>query len=69
MRITTIYPINIIAIPLAKDDPRIDILCEYCLGAILSSIIYWYEYKPFTSEKLASLLYNLMTVGIFSVLE
>lgn len=54
---------------LAEDDFRIDILCEYCLGAILSSITYWYNNKTFSAEDLASLLYDLMTNGIFSIVK
>lgn len=44
---------------LTEDDFRIDILCEYCLGAIISSITYWYNNKTFSAEELASLLYRI----------
>lgn len=55
---------------LSEDDLRINILCEYSFGAILSTIVYWYNNgKPFSAEELASLLQSLMTKGIFSVLD
>ena len=55
---------------LEESDLRVDILCEYSFGAILSTIIYWYNNnKPFSAEELASLLHTLMTKGIFSVLN
>ena len=55
---------------LEENDSRVDILCEYSFGAILSTIIYWYNNdKPFSAEELASLLHSLMTKGIFSVLS
>lgn len=55
---------------LEETDLRIDILCEYSFGAILSTVIYWYNNdKPFSAEELAALLHNLMTNGIFSVLN
>lgn len=52
------------------NDLEVDILCEYSFSAILSTIAYWYNSdKPFSSEELSSLLYTLMTKGIFSILN
>lgn len=54
---------------LEEDDLRVDVLCEYCLGAIVSSITYWHNNKTFSAEELATLLHNLITYGMFSVLK
>lgn len=54
---------------LSEDDLRIDILCEYSIRAIISSITYWYNNKTCSAEELALLLHNLMTQVMFSVLK
>ena len=54
---------------LAQDDPMTDLVCEYCLGAFLTSVSYWYRQKqPISPEALASFLYTAMQEGIYSYL-
>ena len=62
-----IKPLLFNKLNLAEDDLRINILCEYSLGAIVSSITYWYNNKTISVEELVSLLHNLITEGIFSI--
>lgn len=64
-----IKPVLISKFNLKENDLRIDVICEYCLGAILTSITYWYNNKNFSSEELATLLYELITNGVLLVLK
>lgn len=64
-----IKPVLIIKFNLKENDLRIDVICEYCLGAILTSITYWYNNKNFSSEELATLLYELITNRVLLVLK
>lgn len=46
------------------DDPATDIVCEFCLGALVSCVSYWYENgKPIPAERLARLFHLLLTEG------
>lgn len=64
-----IKPVLIIKFNLKENDLRIDVIWEYCLGAILTSITYWYNNKNFSSEELATLLYELITNRVLLVLK
>lgn len=55
---------------LDNNDPRIDIICDFSLGAIISSLVNWYDKKmPISPESLASLLNTLLTEGLISLIK
>lgn len=55
---------------LKKDEPKAEIIYEYCLNAIIFSSLHWYNSdKPVSASEFVSLLQELMNKGVMNVAE
>lgn len=66
---TAIRPMIIEQLDIHADNSNIELISEYVLGAIVSSLLYWQKHQSYPAAELAAIIHTMMTSGIYALIS